>query len=87
MSEHDTHWSAKAAWMRGTGATDAAWSTEGDLVHLKLGPAPTPKDPNEDREDPAKLSPLEQQRLARVKQREVTARSSGGPVRRLDGIG
>lgn len=84
MSEHDTSWSAKAAWMRGVGATDAAWSTEGDLVHLKLGPAPTKPDTDEDRDTQPSISPQERERRARLEQRALVSRSSGGPVRRLD---
>lgn len=68
--------------MRAVGATDAAWSTEGDLVHAKLGPAPIPAD---DEQDPAKhMSPQERERQARAAQREMAARSSGGPRRKLD---
>ncbi len=84
MSDHDTHWSAKAAWMRNVGATDAAWSTEGDLVHLRLGPLPVPTDDSRDRETQPSISPQERERRARLERRDLVARSSGGPVRRLD---
>jgi hypothetical protein len=79
MIEHDTHWSAKAAWMRSVEASEAAWSTDGNLVHLKLSPE-TPSD--EDSTQPS-LSPREQERRARAERQRVMSRSSGGPVPRL----
>ncbi len=79
MSEHDTHWSAKAAWMRAVEASEAAWSTEGNLVHLKLSPQTIS---DESTTQPS-LSPREQERRARAERAAVMSRSSGGPVPRL----
>ena len=84
MSEHDTHWTAKAAWMRDVGATDAAWSTEGDLVHCKLGAAPVPV--TEEKSQPSS-TPQERERQVRLDRRALSERASGGPVPRLDVIG
>ena len=79
MSDHDD----KASWMRAVGATDASWAPSGELLSLKLGPAPLP--PDDDREDPAKsMSPQERQRRERLERRAIAERASGGPVRRLD---
>lgn len=77
MSDHDD----KAKWMRAVCATEAEWGPDGALRRLVLGPAATVSDS----EDPAKqLSPLERERQERQRRRDLVARSSGGPVRRLD---
>lgn len=78
--EHDTHWTAKARWMRAMGATDAAWSTEGQLVHLRLGAEPVAVD-----DDPATKQETAEARAIRERneRRRVATASSGGPVRRL----
>lgn len=83
MSDHDTHWSAKADWMRATGATEAAWATSGELVHLKLGPEPSSD--GDSYEDPveSRKSPVEREQHARAERRRITLGSSGGPVKRL----
>ena len=80
MSEHVTHWTAQAEWMRDVGANEAAWSPDGQLTHLKLGPVPSPAmsdDPVERR------TPLEYERHLRDERRRIALGSSGGPVRRL----
>lgn len=84
MSEHDTHWSAKASWMRRVGAADAAWSTEGDLVHLALRPEVPEPETNRDPNPAKQLSPQEQEQRARQERRRVALLASGGPVKRLD---
>lgn len=71
-------WDSKAAWMRTVGATDAAWSTEGHLVHVKLGPAPTEEPQVESTESPTARLLRE-----RRERRELASRASGGPIRRL----
>ena len=35
-----TKWTEQASWMRQVGAIDAAWSADGQLLHLTLGTAP-----------------------------------------------
>lgn len=72
-------WTAKTSWMRSVGATDAAWSTEGHLVHVKLGSAPL----TEETLTQPSLSPEERERRMREERKLVASRASGGPVRRL----
>jgi hypothetical protein len=81
MSEHDTHWSAKAKWLRGERGLEAAWSTEGVLVHLRLDPAPAPE--GDESSTQPELTPREQERQRRAERQRVMSRSSGGPVPRL----
>ena len=80
MSDSDD----KASWMRAVGATDASWAPSGELLSLRLGPAPVAADPNDDRETQPSMSPQERQRRERLERRAIAERASGGPVRRLD---
>ena len=75
-------WSNKAEWMRKAFATEAAWSVDGTLTHLKLGPvaSTTPE-----RETQPSITPQERERRERQQRRDLTQRSSGGPVMRIDG--
>jgi len=79
MSEAD--WTTKTTWMRQAGVTDAAWSTEGHLVHAKLG-ALVPAEVA----DPADKPETAAQRAAREREerRRVQFAASGGPVARLN---
>lgn len=77
-------WTQKASWMRDVGATDAAWSTDGTLVHLRLGPASPTLDT--DSTQPS-LTPEAKAEAERVERRRVALGSSGGPVRRLGSAG
>lgn len=76
-------WSEKAAWMRTVGATDAAWSTDGALVHLRLGPEPAADEDETQQTTP----PANAEQRARDERRRVAALATGGPVRRLNEAG
>ena len=79
MSERDD----KATWMRAVCATEAEWGADGVLRRLVLGPDTTPAT-DADRETQPSISPLERERRERLARRDLVARSSGGPVLRLD---
>jgi hypothetical protein len=78
MSELDDQ--RKAEWLRKVSGRSAQWSEAGDLVALTLCDVPAPSDT----ETQPSISPQERVRRERLAQRELIARSSGGPVRRLD---
>jgi len=71
-------WSVKATWMRTVGATDAAWSTDGKLVSLRLGAEPVAVT-----ETQQTTTPTEAERRAREQRRRIAGLASGGPVPRL----
>ncbi len=86
-----TDWETKVAFMRAKCLTSAKWATVVDgsgrtaevLTEAVCGPDTTPTAD----ENPAKqLGPQEQERRARIAQRELVARSSGGPRLRLDEV-
>lgn len=82
MSDNVTHWSEKAEWMRDAGAIEAAWSPEGQLTHLKLGP-PASRDDSDGYDPVESRTPVERERHEREERRRITLGSSGGPVKRL----
>ena len=66
--EHGGHWGEKAAWMRSVQATEAAWSPDGALVLLKLGPEISqpieqPKPTDDEQRDTAERNWAEKRRV------------------------
>lgn len=97
MSEttaYASDWETKVAFMRDRGITSAKWTTVLDPVGCKnielltevvCGPAVIPPTEEETiRETQPSISPQERERRERQERRDLVARSSGGPVRRLD---
>lgn len=86
MSEPTTYpadWETKAAFMRARCLTSAKWDVSGALTEAVAGPDTTPAT-DADRETQPSISPLERERRERLARRDLVARSSGGPVLRLD---